>query len=230
MGKRTRKWRERISNRETSASRRSGTWGRRLFNRLEFKTSKREMFETPASTSLNFNNFNTISTIMLPCTVSSTCPFCAIATAHPHESLLLTTPPPNPSAHSCTSSALPHLSATTSSSTSTSHTSPCTPTTTAPASSSYPGSPGTARVILSTPYLLAFLDHAPISRGHVLVATRAHREKLADISVAEGRALGSWLGIVSRAVMRAVASGEGNESGGDPSKADWNLVQNNGAQ
>ncbi|CAD6590216.1 MAG: hypothetical protein ASARMPRED_004679 [Alectoria sarmentosa] len=37
-----------------------------------------------------------------------------------------------------------------------------------------------AHVILSTPHLVAFLDHAPISRGHVLLVVREHVEKLGD--------------------------------------------------
>lgn len=79
--------------------------------------------------------------------------------------------------------------------------------------------------------MLAFLDHAPISRGHVLLATRAHREKLSDVTVEEGRALGAWLGVVSRAVVGAVAEGEAEEEGDGFEGAgggDWNVVQNNG--
>lgn len=85
-----------------------------------------------------------------------------------------------------------------------------------------PTSP-TAHVILSTPHLLAFLDHAPISRGHVLVVVRAHREKLGDVTTVEGRCLGGWLGVVSRAVMGVVREGDGGDVG------DWNVVQNNGS-
>ena len=44
------------------------------------------------------------------------------------------------------------------------------------------------------------------------------------MTVAEGRALGAWLGVVSRAVVRSVGlTGEGREGVGD-----WNIVQNNG--
>ena len=67
----------------------------------------------------------------------------------------------------------------------------------------------------------------PLSRGHVLLATRAHRVKLGDLSVEEGRAVGAWLGIVSRCVVGAAmggSEGEGEEGGG----GDWNVVQNNG--
>ena len=87
-----------------------------------------------------------------------------------------------------------------------------------------------AHLILSTPCLIAFLDHAPIARGHVLVATRQHRVKLSDVTVQEGRELGAWLGIVSRAVVRVADpvgnAGEGNR---EEEMGDWNVVQNNGA-
>lgn len=92
-------------------------------------------------------------------------------------------------------------------------------------------------LILSTPHLIAFLDHAPIARGHVLVATRQHREKLSDVTVREGRELGAWLGIVSRAVVRVVdpsgraieRQGERQGQGqGEECMGDWNVVQNNG--
>jgi len=69
---------------------------------------------------------------------------------------------------------------------------------------------------------MAYLDIMPIARGHVLVATRAHRQKLSDVSVEESRELGVWVRVVSRAVMRALGM-EGEEGG------DWNVVQNNGA-
>lgn len=74
---------------------------------------------------------------------------------------------------------------------------------------------------------------------------RPHREKLGEVRVQEGEALGRWLGIVSRAVVGAVS--EENEGGGkrergenrgwvrgegeeeDLDVGDWNVVQNNGA-
>lgn len=65
---------------------------------------------------------------------------------------------------------------------------------------------------------MAFLDILPIEQGHVLVIPRKHRGKLKDVSVSEGGALGSWLPIVSKAIMRALGRPEG----------DWNVVQNNG--
>ncbi|MCJ1257612.1 hypothetical protein MMC24_005438 [Lignoscripta atroalba] len=108
---------------------------------------------------------------------------------------------------------------------------PPSPSTTATAQQ-----PPTAHLLLSTPHLLAFLDHAPISRGHVLLATRQHREKLSDVSVEEGRALGAWMGVVSRAVVGVALEGKdksgwGGEQGDGPDEVgDWNVVQNNGAR
>ena len=67
-----------------------------------------------------------------------------------------------------------------------------------------------------------------MSRGHVLVATRAHREKVSDVSMAEGRALGAWLGVVSRAAVRSVGLTGGDGEGGGDGVGDWNIVQNNG--
>lgn len=85
-----------------------------------------------------------------------------------------------------------------------------------------------AHILLSTPLILAFLDHAPISRGHVLVATRQHRTKLSDMSVEEGQAIGAWIGVLSRAVVRAVEGKAGLTHATDSDIGDWNVVQNNG--
>lgn len=79
-------------------------------------------------------------------------------------------------------------------------------------------SEGHAYILLATPAVQAFLDLAPISRGHVLLATRAHREKLADVSIREGRALGAWMKVISKAVLGGLEGGV----------TDWNIVQNNG--
>ena len=65
---------------------------------------------------------------------------------------------------------------------------------------------------------MAFLDIMPISQGHVLVIPRRHCEKIKDVRGREGAALGMWLPVISRSVMRALGRGEG----------DWNIVQNNG--
>ncbi|MCJ1286252.1 hypothetical protein MMC26_005597 [Xylographa opegraphella] len=116
---------------------------------------------------------------------------------------------------------------------------PSRATTTPTVTGSLPNPP-LARVLLSTPYLVAFLDHAPISRGHVLIATRQHREKLSDVSVEEGRAVGAWIGILCRAVITSVLGKEqdmggtkarGVETGAEEDAVgDWNVVQNNGAR
>jgi len=86
------------------------------------------------------------------------------------------------------------------------------------------------------------------------VVVRRHREKLGDVRVEEGGAVGRWLGVVSRAVVGAVARRGEEESGGELGEAPglrrggraerhgaeleeedeeedvghWNVVQNNG--
>ncbi len=69
----------------------------------------------------------------------------------------------------------------------------------------------------------------------MLVVVREHREKLGDVRVEEGEAVGRWLGVVSRAVVGAVKGGGGEEEEGeakggivDVDVGDWNVVQNNG--
>lgn len=74
----------------------------------------------------------------------------------------------------------------------------------------------------------------------MLVVVRNHREKLGDVWVGEGEAVGRWLGVVSRAVVGSVrgegdgGGGEGDgvegegEGEGDGDVGDWNVVQNNG--
>ncbi|KAL2865474.1 HIT-like domain-containing protein [Aspergillus lucknowensis] len=87
---------------------------------------------------------------------------------------------------------------------------------------------GHAFLILSTNHVLAFLDIMPLTRGHVLVVPREHRQKLGEVGVRVSRELGQWLPIISRAIMRTIF-GESTES--DPSTDDswnWNVVQNNG--
>ncbi|KAH2919232.1 hypothetical protein KXW25_005488 [Aspergillus fumigatus] len=79
-----------------------------------------------------------------------------------------------------------------------------------------------AHLVLSTPYVLAFLDIMPLTRGHVLVVTRDHHEKLKDMDVEVSREIGQWLPIISRVVMRTIF---GTETESDWS---WNVVQNNG--
>ncbi|KAH0603782.1 uncharacterized protein H6S33_007441 [Morchella sextelata] len=71
-------------------------------------------------------------------------------------------------------------------------------------------------IILSTPYVLAFLDIQPLTRGHVLVCPRAHAERLTDLTPAQSGGIGAWLPVVARAVVKVVGV------------ADFNVVQNNG--
>ncbi len=72
-------------------------------------------------------------------------------------------------------------------------------------------------VVLSTRLLVAFLDIAPLSRGHLLLCPRRHCEKLTAVGAGEARELGYWLRVLSAALVRATGVG------------DWNIVQNNGA-
>jgi diadenosine tetraphosphate (Ap4A) HIT family hydrolase len=72
-------------------------------------------------------------------------------------------------------------------------------------------------VVLSTPHLVAFLDILPLSRGHLLLCTRAHRPKVSDVNRREASQLGEHVRLLSKALVRAT---------GVP---DWNVVQNNGA-
>ncbi|OJZ92351.1 hypothetical protein ASPFODRAFT_28122 [Aspergillus luchuensis CBS 106.47] len=56
--------------------------------------------------------------------------------------------------------------------------------------------PGHAHLLLSTKHVLAFLDIMPLTRGHVLVATREHCERLGDVGVAVGKELCKvWIGL-----------------------------------
>ncbi|KAL8843493.1 MAG: hypothetical protein Q9176_002106 [Flavoplaca citrina] len=108
---------------------------------------------------------------------------------------------------------------------------PYIPSPDSPPSTSTPSDTNTnasAHILLSTPHLLAFLDHAPISRGHVLLVIRRHVEKASAMSVDEGQALGAWLGIVGRGVVRGVMGADDDDD--EDEIGDWNIVQNNGAR
>ncbi|PBP27260.1 hypothetical protein BUE80_DR001655 [Diplocarpon rosae] len=74
-----------------------------------------------------------------------------------------------------------------------------------------------AFVVLSTPFVLAFLDIMPLSPGHLLITTRAHREKISDVTDQEARDLGLWVSRLSRVLAKVTGVW------------DWNIVQNNGA-
>lgn len=43
-----------------------------------------------------------------------------------------------------------------------------------------------AFLILATPHVLAFLDIMPLSKGHILLTTRNHWEKVGDVGVRVG--------------------------------------------
>jgi diadenosine tetraphosphate (Ap4A) HIT family hydrolase len=45
-------------------------------------------------------------------------------------------------------------------------------------------------LVLSAPRVLAFLDIMPMTRGHLLVISRTHREKVENVLAEEGRDLG----------------------------------------
>jgi len=72
------------------------------------------------------------------------------------------------------------------------------PASAADAEGAIPAQPDAAQVqpkcflVLSAPDVLAFLDIMPMTTGHVLVTTRAHREKLADVVPDEGQAMGMF--------------------------------------
>ncbi|MFM8732821.1 MAG: HIT family protein [Phycisphaerales bacterium] len=66
-------------------------------------------------------------------------------------------------------------------------------------------------------HVIAFLDIAPVSRGHVLVVPKEERERLHELSPESAAALGRALQRVAAAVVRATGA------------ADYNVLQNNGA-
>lgn len=63
----------------------------------------------------------------------------------------------------------------------------------------------------------------PLSKGHILVVTREHYEKVGELGVRNGEELGRWLPIISRVAMRVIF---GQSSAAE--EHHWNLVQNNG--
>ena len=79
---------------------------------------------------------------------------------------------------------------------------------------------GSAYPVLSTPIVVAFLDIAPLSPGHLLVCPRRHAVKSSEITVVESTALGFWLPVLTRAVLKSV--------GTTPEEASWNILQANG--
>ena len=67
-------------------------------------------------------------------------------------------------------------------------------------------------------HVIAFLDIAPLSRGHVLVVPKEERERLHELSTESVEALGRALRTVAAAVVKATGC------------ADYNVLQNNGAR
>lgn len=65
-------------------------------------------------------------------------------------------------------------------------------------------------------HVLAFLDVAPLSRGHTLVVPKEARATMAELSDDAAAALGRALPRICRAVLRATGA------------TDYNLLQNNG--
>ncbi|OJJ74768.1 hypothetical protein ASPBRDRAFT_39970 [Aspergillus brasiliensis CBS 101740] len=146
---------------------------------------------------------------------SSSCPFCAIAHTYPPI-------PPTTFLRPKNSTHDDHLNLVAPAPTSPDIPSP--ETITGPSYSD----PGYVHLILSTRHVLAFLDIMPLTRGHVLVATREHCERLGDVRVDVGREIGQWLPIISRVVMRTLFGEE--EQGDFNSLWNWNVVQNNGVR
>lgn len=74
-----------------------------------------------------------------------------------------------------------------------------------------------AHFVLEEPHVVAFLDIAPLSRGHVLVVPVEEKEFLHQLSPASAEALGRALQRVACAVVEATQT------------PDYNILQNNGA-
>jgi hypothetical protein len=93
-----------------------------------------------------------------------TCPFCTIAAAYP-------APPSSPlwsPSKTSLSSCVPKEEE-------------CNPVKLSPSSF----------VVLSSPDVMAFLDILPMTGGHLLVASREHRVKVADLRAGESREVGT---------------------------------------
>ena len=65
--------------------------------------------------------------------------------------------------------------------------------------------------------MLAFLDVAPLSKGHVLVIPKESASSLHELSKESGAALGAALVLVADAVVKATGA------------TNYNVLQNNGA-
>ncbi|KAF2869812.1 HIT-like domain-containing protein [Massariosphaeria phaeospora] len=131
----------------------------------------------------------------------STCPFCTIASAYP---------PPSPSS---SSSSPPKLWSQWNS-----HSEDLTSSIPSDAASHPEKTSPSSFVVLASADVLAFLDILPMTGGHLLVCTRAHRGKVEDLGAAEARSVGFWLPVLARVVKRVAGT------------TDYNIVQNNGAR
>ncbi|KAF2472007.1 HIT-like protein [Lindgomyces ingoldianus] len=123
------------------------------------------------------------------------CPFCNIASAFPFPSSSSSSTSPAPSSESGLLECVPSDKAS-------------DPEKTDPNSF----------VVLSSRNVTAFLDILPMTEGHLLVATRGHRVKVADMEGSEGREIGFWLPVLARVVAQVTGV------------EDYNIVQNNGAR
>ena len=66
--------------------------------------------------------------------------------------------------------------------------------------------------------VLAFLDIAPLSRGHTLVIPKEHYATIDQVPAEDASAVGRIFPILSKAIMQATGA------------TAWNLLQNNGEQ
>ncbi|KAI8936292.1 hypothetical protein NX059_006712 [Plenodomus lindquistii] len=73
-------------------------------------------------------------------------------------------------------------------------------------------------VVLRSRDVVAFLDILPMTGGHLLVTTRNHKVKVADMGAVESREIGFWLPLLARTVAQVTGV------------TDYNIVQNNGAR
>lgn len=73
-------------------------------------------------------------------------------------------------------------------------------------------------VVLRSRDVVAFLDILPMVGGHLLVTTRRHVVKVADMEAVESREIGFWLPLLARTVAKVTGV------------SDYNIVQNNGAR
>lgn len=106
----------------------------------------------------------------LPSSSTDSCPFCTIANAYPPATTTST---------------------------------PSVTQTVSQLKSAVPDQPEVTRVapscflVLSAPSVMAFLDILPMTRGHLLVTVRGHREKVHDMAGEEGGEIGMFFSLLS---------------------------------